>query len=50
MLKEDMEMMGPVRLKDVETAQQSIIKVAKRLEQEGKIILVASAGGEDEFV
>lgn len=50
MLKEDMEMMGPVRVKDVETAQQSIIKVAKRLEQEGKIVLVASAGGEDEFV
>ena len=50
MLKEDMEMMGPVRVKDVETAQQSIIKVAKRLEQEGKIMLVASSGGEDEFV
>jgi flagellar motor switch protein FliG len=50
MLKEDMEMMGPVRVKDIETAQQSIIKVAKRLEQEGKIVLVASAGGEDEFV
>ena len=49
MLKEDMEIMGPVRIKDVEAAQQSILKVAKRLEQEGKIQLMAG-GGEDEFV
>ncbi|MBC8316406.1 MAG: flagellar motor switch protein FliG [Desulfobulbaceae bacterium] len=50
MLKEDMEIMGPTRLKDVETAQQAIIKVAKRLEQEGKVQLLAGGGGEDEFV
>lgn len=50
MLKEDMEIMGPTRLKDVEVAQQAIIKVAKRLEQEGKIQLMAGGGGEDEFV
>jgi len=49
MLKEDMEIMGPTRLKDVETAQQAILKVAKRLEQEGKVQLTAG-GGEDEFV
>ena len=49
MLKEDMEMMGPTRLKDVESAQQSILKIAKRLEQEGKVQLSAG-GGEDEFV
>lgn len=49
MLKEDMEIMGPTRVKDVENAQQAIIKVAKRLEQEGKITLV-SGGAEDEFV
>ncbi len=49
MLKEDIEIMGPTRVKDVELAQQSIIKVAKRLEQEGKIHLVAS-GAEEEFV
>ncbi len=47
LLKEDLEIMGPVRLSDVETAQQNIIKVAKRLEQEGKIILSV---GEEEFV
>lgn len=50
MLKEDMEIMGPTRLKDVEMAQQAIIKVAKRLEQEGKVQLMAGGGGEDEFV
>jgi len=50
MLKEDMEIMGPTRVKDVEAAQQSIIKIAKRLEQEGKIQLMSGGGGEDEFV
>lgn len=49
MLKEDMEIMGPTRVKDVEAAQQNIIKIAKRLEQEGKIQLM-QGGGEDEFV
>jgi flagellar motor switch protein FliG len=50
MLKEDMEIMGPTRVKDVEAAQQAIIKIAKRLEQEGKIQLQQGGGGEDEFV
>ncbi len=49
MLKEDLEVMGPARLKDVETAQQSILKVAKKLESEGKIVLV-SKGKEEVFV
>jgi len=49
MLKEDMEIMGPTRLKDVEAAQQSILKIAKRLEQEGKVQL-SSGGSDDEFV
>ncbi|MDA8164238.1 MAG: flagellar motor switch protein FliG [Desulfobacteraceae bacterium] len=49
MLKEDMEIMGPVRVKDVEAAQQSILKIAKRLEQEGKIQLM-SGGSDEEFV
>jgi flagellar motor switch protein FliG len=49
MLKEDMEIMGPVRVKDVETAQQSILKIAKRLEQEGKVQLM-SGGADDEYV
>ena len=49
MLQEDMEIMGPVRVKDVEVAQQAILKIAKRLEQEGKIQLM-QGGGDDEFV
>jgi len=49
MLKEDMEIMGPTRVRDVEGAQQSIIKIAKRLEQEGKVQLM-QGGGEDEYV
>ena len=44
LLKEDLEAMGPVRLTDVEVAQQEIVNVAKRLETEGKIII--SRGGE----
>ncbi|MDF1614664.1 flagellar motor switch protein FliG [Desulfurivibrio dismutans] len=49
LLKDDMEIMGPTRIKDVEAAQQAVIKVAKRLEQEGKVQLMVGAG-EDEFV
>jgi flagellar motor switch protein FliG len=39
MLKEDMEVMGPVRSKDVHAAQQELLATAKRLESEGKMIL-----------
>ncbi|MGB9715113.1 MAG: flagellar motor switch protein FliG [Thermodesulfovibrionales bacterium] len=47
-LKEEMQTKGPVRVSDVEKAQQGIISVARKLEEEGKIIL-AGRGGE-EFV
>jgi flagellar motor switch protein FliG len=49
MLKEDLEVMGPVRLKDVEEAQQNIIRVAKKLESEGKIVM-SGKGKEEVFV
>lgn len=49
MLKEDFEVLGPIRLKEVEENQQEIIKVAKKLEADGKIIL-AGKGKEDVFV
>lgn len=49
MLKEDMEVVGAVRLKEVEDSQQNIIRIAKRLEADGKIVL-ASKGREDIFV
>ena len=49
MLKEDMEVMGPVKVRDVELAQQNIIKTARRLEEEGKIVL-GGKGGDDVIV
>lgn len=47
-LKEDMEFMGPVRLRDVEEAQQRIVKVIRRLEETGAIVV--SRGGSDEII
>lgn len=48
MIKEDIEFMGPVRLKDVEEAQQKIVNVIRKLEDAGEIII--SRGGGDEIV
>ncbi|ACL22157.1 flagellar motor switch protein FliG [Desulfitobacterium hafniense DCB-2] len=47
-LREDMEFMGPVRLRDVEEAQQRIVKVIRRLEETGAIVI--SRGGSDEII
>lgn len=49
MLKEDIEFMGPVRLRDVEEAQQKIVNVIRRLEDTGEIV-VARGGGGDEII
>jgi flagellar motor switch protein FliG len=46
MLKEDMEVMGPVRSKEVAAAQQEILNTARRLETEGKVILKMETGDE----
>lgn len=46
LLKDEMEYMGPVRLKDVEEAQQKIINVIRRLEEAGEIV-IARGGGEE---
>jgi flagellar motor switch protein FliG len=48
MLKEDMEFMGPVRLKDVEEAQQKIVAIIRKLEDSG--VIVIARAGEDELV
>mgnify|MGYP005857211827 FL=1 len=48
MIKEDMEFMGPVRLKDVEDAQQKIVNIIRKLEDAGEIVI--SRGGGDEIV
>jgi flagellar motor switch protein FliG len=45
-LKEDMQARGPVKVSDVEKSQQSIVKVARKLEAEGKLVL-AGRGGEE---
>ena len=49
MIKEDLEVMGPVRLSDVEKAQSEIIKIVRKMEEEGKIVL-AGRGSEDVLV
>jgi len=49
-LEEDMSVMGPVRLSEVETAQQNIINAARRLEKEGKIFLMGGGEGGDPLV
>lgn len=48
MIKEDMEYMGPVRLKDVEEAQQKIVNIIRKLEDTGEIVI--SRGGGDEII
>lgn len=48
MIKEDMEFMGPVRLKDIEEAQQNIVNVIRKLEDAGEII--TPRGGDDVLV
>ncbi|MDX1958220.1 MAG: flagellar motor switch protein FliG [Leptospiraceae bacterium] len=48
LLREDMDFMGPVRLKDVEDAQQKIVNIIRKLEEAGEIVVARS--GEDELV
>ncbi len=46
MVRDDLENLGPVKVSDVEAAQQKIIKVVKKLEEEGKIVIAGSGGSE----
>lgn len=48
MLKENIEYLGPVRISDVEEAQQKIVNEIRRLEESGEIVI--SRGGEDELI
>jgi len=48
MLREDIEFMGPVRLRDVEEAQQRIVNIIRRLEETGEIVV--ARGGGDEII
>lgn len=47
-LKEDIEFLGPVRLMDVEKAQQRIVNIIRRLDEAGEIVL--ARGGEDAII
>jgi flagellar motor switch protein FliG len=49
MIREDIEAMGPVRLSEVETMQQTIVKIALKLEEEGRIA-IPGRGGKDVLV
>ena len=46
MIREELEFMGPARLSEVEGAQQNIVKVVRRLEQGGKIVINRGGGGD----
>ena len=48
MIKEDMDFMGPVRMKDVEEAQQKIVNIIRKLEDSAEIVI--SRGGGDEII
>lgn len=47
MLKEELEFMGPVKLKDVEDAQQRIIETIRKMEEEGEIVIGGAGKGEE---
>ncbi len=49
LIKEDMEFMGPVRVTEVETAQQRIVDIVRRLEEAGEIV-IAGRGGQEELI
>ena len=48
LLREDMDYMGPIRLKDVEESQQKIVNIIRKLEEAGEIVIARS--GEDEII
>ena len=50
MIKEEIEFMGPVRLKNVEEAQQKIVAVIRRLEEAGELIVEGRGGGGDDEI
>jgi len=48
MLREDMDFMGPIRVKDVDEAQQKIVNIIRKLEEAGEIVVARA--GEDQLV
>jgi flagellar motor switch protein FliG len=50
LLREEMELMGPIRLSQVEEAQEAIVEVVRRLVEEGEVTLLGRGGQEDELI
>ena len=48
-MREDMDTLGPVRLRDVDEAQSALVTIAKDLSDRGEIV-IADASGEDELI
>jgi len=50
LIQEEMDFMGPVRLRDVEEVQQRIVDVVRSLEEDGEIVISGKGGAEDTLV
>ncbi|MCH9032323.1 MAG: flagellar motor switch protein FliG [candidate division Zixibacteria bacterium] len=50
LIKEEMEFMGPMRLSDVEAAQQRMVEVVRRLEEEGQLVISGRGGGKEDVI
>jgi flagellar motor switch protein FliG len=50
LVKEEMEFMGPVRVSDVEAAQQKIVDIVRRLEDAGEVVILGKGTGNDMIV
>jgi flagellar motor switch protein FliG len=50
LLKEELELMGPVRLSTVEEGQRAIVDIVRRLEDDGEIVVSGRGGNEDALV
>ncbi|MDT8448499.1 MAG: FliG C-terminal domain-containing protein [bacterium] len=46
MVRDDLDALGAVRVADVDAAQQKMVKIARKLEEEGKIIISGAGGGD----
>jgi len=50
MIEEELEYMGPVKLKTVEEAQQKIVNVVRTLDEQGEVLIAGRGGREDEVL
>jgi flagellar motor switch protein FliG len=50
LIKEDMQYMGPVKVSDVESAQQRVVDIVRRLEESGDVVVEGRGGETDQMV